>query len=238
MNPIGNAGISAYRLSITPDGLQGRVSAASQFLAVSVMPLAPVLGGKPELRFEVRAAGETLNGRNARERDARQLAAEESFTSDPQVQQLIGQYGAQVVPDSAIPDDYQEVFQAAREEIEEEHIEEDLEAERHDQSRGVGRGRARSDDPIEGEPPDRCVEVSLESRDVVDAVQERVELREPRRPLGDVERPGMSREAGADECVVGRLEDAASLRDAFTGARTVFHIPPRMKPDEVDNAER
>jgi MFS family permease len=53
MNPVGNAGISAYRLSITPDGLQGRVSAASQFLAVSVMPLAPVLGG---LLFEAYGA--------------------------------------------------------------------------------------------------------------------------------------------------------------------------------------
>lgn len=53
MNPIGNAGISAYRLSITPDDLQGRVSSASQFLAVSIMPLAPVVGG---LLFEAYGA--------------------------------------------------------------------------------------------------------------------------------------------------------------------------------------
>lgn len=46
------------------------------------------------------------------------------------------------------------------------------------------------------------------------------------------------REAGADECVVARLEDIASLREGFAGAQTVFHIPPRMKPNEVDNGLR
>ena len=44
LNPIGNAGISAYRLAQTPDAMQGRVSASAQFLAVALMPLAPVLG--------------------------------------------------------------------------------------------------------------------------------------------------------------------------------------------------
>lgn len=51
LNPIGNAGISAYRLSQTPDQLQGRVSASSQFLAVALMPLAPVLGAGLLHRF-------------------------------------------------------------------------------------------------------------------------------------------------------------------------------------------
>jgi predicted MFS family arabinose efflux permease len=44
LNPIGNAGIGAYRLAQTPDELQGRVSASAQFLAVALMPLAPILG--------------------------------------------------------------------------------------------------------------------------------------------------------------------------------------------------
>ena len=51
------------------------------------------------------AAGETPRQRTERERDARQLAAEEAFTSDPQVRQLIGQYGARIVPDSIRPFD-------------------------------------------------------------------------------------------------------------------------------------
>lgn len=45
LNPAGNAGISAYRLALTPHRLQGRVSSASRFLAMSVMPLSPILGG-------------------------------------------------------------------------------------------------------------------------------------------------------------------------------------------------
>ena len=51
LNPIGNAGIGAYRLSQTPDDLQGRVSASAQFLAVAIMPLAPVLGAALLHRF-------------------------------------------------------------------------------------------------------------------------------------------------------------------------------------------
>jgi MFS family permease len=45
LNPAGNAGIGAYRAAITPAELQGRVASASQFLAMSMMPLAPLLGG-------------------------------------------------------------------------------------------------------------------------------------------------------------------------------------------------
>ncbi|WP_295660447.1 MFS transporter [uncultured Nocardioides sp.] len=44
LNPIGNAGIGAYRLALTPEHLQGRVTASAQFLAVALMPLAPLLG--------------------------------------------------------------------------------------------------------------------------------------------------------------------------------------------------
>lgn len=45
LNPAGNAGIGAYRIAVTPAELQGRVSATSQFVAMSVMPLSPLLGG-------------------------------------------------------------------------------------------------------------------------------------------------------------------------------------------------
>ncbi len=45
LNPAGNAGAQSYRVAITPAHLQGRVSSASQFLGMTTMPLAPVLGG-------------------------------------------------------------------------------------------------------------------------------------------------------------------------------------------------
>ncbi len=68
--------------------------------------LAPALGAAPQIRFEaMHAAGETLHQRSTRERDARQLAAEDSFISDPGVQQLISRHGAKVVPDSIRPFD-------------------------------------------------------------------------------------------------------------------------------------
>jgi uncharacterized protein YbjT (DUF2867 family) len=46
------------------------------------------------------------------------------------------------------------------------------------------------------------------------------------------------REAGADETAVATLQDGNALRQAFAGASTVFHIPPRMRPDEVENGLR
>ena len=45
LNPIGNAGISAYRMALTPDEMQGRTSSASRFLVMALMPLSPLLGG-------------------------------------------------------------------------------------------------------------------------------------------------------------------------------------------------
>jgi MFS family permease len=45
LNPVGNAGISSYRMAVTPADLQGRVASTSQFASMSVMPLAPLLGG-------------------------------------------------------------------------------------------------------------------------------------------------------------------------------------------------
>jgi hypothetical protein len=45
LNPAGNAGIQSYRLAVTPLALQGRIQSTSQFVSMSVMPLAPVLAG-------------------------------------------------------------------------------------------------------------------------------------------------------------------------------------------------
>jgi uncharacterized protein YbjT (DUF2867 family) len=43
------------------------------------------------------------------------------------------------------------------------------------------------------------------------------------------------REAGADETALARFDDASALAAAMRGVDTVFHVPPRMKPEEVDN---
>ncbi len=45
LNPAGNAGAQSYRATITPDDLQGRIASSSQFLGMTTMPLAPLLGG-------------------------------------------------------------------------------------------------------------------------------------------------------------------------------------------------
>ncbi len=67
--------------------------------------LLPALGLKPQVRFDIaaKAAGDTLHERNVRERDARQAAAESAFLSDPDVQRLMQQQGAKLVPDSIRP---------------------------------------------------------------------------------------------------------------------------------------
>lgn len=43
------------------------------------------------------------------------------------------------------------------------------------------------------------------------------------------------RRAGAAEIVTGRFSDKAALLHAMFGIDTVLHIPPRMKPEEVEN---
>ena len=68
--------------------------------------LAPALGVVPQIRFE--AAGqpsESLRERNERARDERQTSAEAAFLGDPDVQRLISQHGAKLVPDSIRPFD-------------------------------------------------------------------------------------------------------------------------------------
>lgn len=45
LNPAGNAGMAAYRITVTPRELIGRTQSFSQFCSMAVMPLAPVIGG-------------------------------------------------------------------------------------------------------------------------------------------------------------------------------------------------
>jgi hypothetical protein len=45
LNPAGNAGIQSYRIAVTPRDLIGRVQSTTQFVSMSAMPLAPLLGG-------------------------------------------------------------------------------------------------------------------------------------------------------------------------------------------------
>jgi MFS family permease len=45
LNPAGNAGMSSYRIAMTPDRLQGRIQSTMQFVSMSTMPLSPVLAG-------------------------------------------------------------------------------------------------------------------------------------------------------------------------------------------------
>ncbi|CAN5290773.1 hypothetical protein BH11PSE14_BH11PSE14_16400 [soil metagenome] len=66
--------------------------------------LAATLGSEPQLRFEVQspAGADTLQQRQSRARDARQLSAEQAFRSDPIVASLLGA-GGSIVPDSIRP---------------------------------------------------------------------------------------------------------------------------------------
>ena len=63
------------------------------------------LGGTVQLKFDSAksANAETLHQRVERQRDAKQTAAEEQFMTHPDVQRLMGQQGAKLVPDSIRP---------------------------------------------------------------------------------------------------------------------------------------
>jgi len=68
--------------------------------------LAPHFGGNaPKLHFTLgaEAGSETLHQRTARDRDATQAAAEDTFMNHPDVQRLITQHGAKIVPNSIRP---------------------------------------------------------------------------------------------------------------------------------------
>jgi DNA polymerase-3 subunit gamma/tau len=68
--------------------------------------LAGPLGAQPQIRFDAaQAQAETLHARSERQRDARQADAENAFLADPDVQRLMSQHGAKLVPDSIRPYD-------------------------------------------------------------------------------------------------------------------------------------
>ncbi|TDK26058.1 DNA polymerase III subunit gamma/tau [Luteimonas aestuarii] len=97
-------GVLQLSLSEDKDHLQ-RDALVSQLRAA----LVPALGGQAQLRFASSAPAskptETLHDRNLRARDERQAAAESAFLSDPDVQRLMQQQGARLVPDSIRPYD-------------------------------------------------------------------------------------------------------------------------------------
>lgn len=79
---------------------------SSALIAMMATALTPALGTAPQIRFEnAPAQGESLRERNERARDERQGAAEAAFMNDPDVQRLISQHGAKLVPDSIRPFD-------------------------------------------------------------------------------------------------------------------------------------
>jgi len=66
--------------------------------------LAPALGAGLKISFEsATRPGQSLRERNERARDQRQVAAEQAFMADPDVQRLMEQHGARIVPDSIRP---------------------------------------------------------------------------------------------------------------------------------------
>lgn len=94
---------SVLRLSLPPadDHLKAPFL-VSQLASALTMPL----GTQPQIRFDAaQAATETLHARNERQRDERQASAESAFLADPQVQRLMSQHGAKLVPDSIRPHD-------------------------------------------------------------------------------------------------------------------------------------
>jgi DNA polymerase-3 subunit gamma/tau len=91
------------RLSLSPADEHLKMPGLVKMLCES---LAYALGAAPNIRFEAAASSsETLHQRSTRERDARQVAAESAFMSDPGVQRLIQSHGATLVPDSIRPFD-------------------------------------------------------------------------------------------------------------------------------------
>lgn len=91
------------RLALAP-GFEYLTSERS--IANLAQALSPVLGNTPRIVIETGSADvETLHERANRQKGERQSAAEDAFMNDPNVQQLIQQQGARVVPDSIRPYD-------------------------------------------------------------------------------------------------------------------------------------
>ena len=89
------------RLSLSQDDELLRSAGAIKMVTDA---LAPVLGSGLRIAFETAARpAESLRERNDRARDQRQVAAEAAFMTDPDVQRLMTQHGARLVPDSIRP---------------------------------------------------------------------------------------------------------------------------------------
>ena len=91
------------RLTLAPTEEHLRGAAMVKMVADA---LAPTLGAAPQIRFEsAQQPVESLRDRNERARDRRQTAAEQAFMGSPDVQRLMSQHGAKLVPDSIRPFD-------------------------------------------------------------------------------------------------------------------------------------
>jgi DNA polymerase III subunit gamma/tau len=90
------------RLSLSADDDHLRSPALVKALSDA---LAAQLGGAVQLKFDSAkpANAETLHQRVERQRDAKQTAAEAQFMAHPDVQRLMNQQGAKLVPDSIRP---------------------------------------------------------------------------------------------------------------------------------------
>ena len=103
-----NAAFTSYgdavlRLSLAPGFEYLRTDRSIGDLAQA---LSAALGHAPRIVFEAMADhGETLAQRDARAQDERKSSAEDNFMNHPDVQRLIQQQGARVVPDSIRPFD-------------------------------------------------------------------------------------------------------------------------------------
>ena len=94
-------GNGVLSLSLSQDDELLRSEGAIRMVADA---LAPALGAGLKISFESAARpAESLRERNERARDQRQVAAEQAFMADPDVQRLMDQQGARIVPDSIRP---------------------------------------------------------------------------------------------------------------------------------------
>jgi DNA polymerase III subunit gamma/tau len=94
-------GVLRLSLSAADDHLRSPPLVKALTDALSVQ-----LGGAVQLKFDSKPANaETLHQRVERQRDARQTSAEENFMAHPDVQRLMNQQGAKLVPDSIRPFD-------------------------------------------------------------------------------------------------------------------------------------
>ncbi|TXI50091.1 MAG: DNA polymerase III subunit gamma/tau [Lysobacter sp.] len=92
------------RLSLSPDDDHLRTPTLTKALTDA---MSAQLGGPVQIKLDTGKAAqvETLHQRNERQRDAKQTAAEDAFLAHPDVQRLMTQQGAKLVPDSIRPYD-------------------------------------------------------------------------------------------------------------------------------------